>query len=191
MNLGQSLFAQLMDHLPTHEFRKCVQRYGGNYRVRSFSCWDQFLCMAFCPADFPREPARHRRLPAFAGPAALSPGHSRHGVAQHSGRCQRKPRLAYLCRLRHRPDRAGAGALRPRGSGTGPGQHGVRPRLHHHRSLHDVVSLGALQVGPARRQAAYAARSARLHPHVYPGHSGAGARRESARCTRPRGGRFT
>src|SRR5258706_14654816 len=47
MNLGQSLFAQLMDHLPIHEFRKCVQLYGGNYRVRSFSCWGQFLCMAF------------------------------------------------------------------------------------------------------------------------------------------------
>ena len=52
MNLGQSLFAQLMDHLPTHEFRRCVQRYGGNYRVRSFSCWDQFLCMAFAQLTF-------------------------------------------------------------------------------------------------------------------------------------------
>jgi hypothetical protein len=52
MNLGQPLFAQLMDHLPTHEFRKCVRRYGGNYRVRSFSCWDQFLCMAFAQLTF-------------------------------------------------------------------------------------------------------------------------------------------
>jgi Domain of unknown function (DUF4372)/Transposase DDE domain len=52
MNLGQSLFAQLMEHLPIHEFRKCVQRYGGNYRVRSFSCWDQFLCMAFAQLTF-------------------------------------------------------------------------------------------------------------------------------------------
>jgi Domain of unknown function (DUF4372)/Transposase DDE domain len=52
MNSGQSLFAQLMDHLPTHEFRKCVQRYGGNHRVRSFSCWDQFLCMAFAQLTY-------------------------------------------------------------------------------------------------------------------------------------------
>jgi hypothetical protein len=52
MNLGQSLFSQVMDHLPAHEFRKCVQRYGGNYRVRSFSCWDQFLCMAFAQLTF-------------------------------------------------------------------------------------------------------------------------------------------
>jgi hypothetical protein len=47
MNSGQALFAQLMDHLPSHEFRKCVQRYAGNHRVRTFSCWDQFLCMTF------------------------------------------------------------------------------------------------------------------------------------------------
>jgi hypothetical protein len=47
MNSGQSLFSQLIDHLPSHEFRQCVQRYAGNYRVRSFSCWDQFLCMIF------------------------------------------------------------------------------------------------------------------------------------------------
>ncbi len=52
MNLGQSLFAQLMDHLSSHEFRKCVERYGGNYRVRSFSCWDQFLSMAFAQLTF-------------------------------------------------------------------------------------------------------------------------------------------
>ena len=52
MNLGQSLFAQLMDHLSSHEFRKCVQRYSGNYRLRSFSCWDQFLCMAFAQLTF-------------------------------------------------------------------------------------------------------------------------------------------
>jgi uncharacterized protein DUF4372 len=52
INDGQSLFAQLMDHLPSHEFRKCVQRYCGNYRVRNFSCWDQFLCMAFAQLTF-------------------------------------------------------------------------------------------------------------------------------------------
>ena len=46
------MFAQLTDHLPRHEFRKCVERYDGNYRVRSFSCWDQFLCMAFAQLTF-------------------------------------------------------------------------------------------------------------------------------------------
>lgn len=52
MNSGQSVFAQLIDHLPDHEFRKCVQRYSGNHRVRTFSCWDQFLCMTFAQLTF-------------------------------------------------------------------------------------------------------------------------------------------
>ena len=36
-----------MDFLPTYEFHQCVKRYHGNYKIKSFSCWDQFLCMAF------------------------------------------------------------------------------------------------------------------------------------------------
>lgn len=52
MNSGQSLFSQLIDHLPSHEFRQCVQRYAGNYRIRSFSCWDQFLCMLFAQLTY-------------------------------------------------------------------------------------------------------------------------------------------
>jgi hypothetical protein len=52
MNSGQALFAQLIEHLPDHEFRKCVQRYAGNHRVRTFSCWDQFLCMTFAQLTF-------------------------------------------------------------------------------------------------------------------------------------------
>ena len=44
---GQTVFSQLMEFLPRHTFRRCVNRYQGNYRMRSFSCYDQFLCMAF------------------------------------------------------------------------------------------------------------------------------------------------
>ncbi len=52
MNSGQTLFAQLIDFLPSHEFRKCVRRYNGDWRVRTFSCWDQFLCMVFAQLTF-------------------------------------------------------------------------------------------------------------------------------------------
>src|SRR5574337_1641265 len=52
MNAGQTVFSQLIDHLPMYEFRRCVQRYGGNRRLRSFSCWDQFLCLAFAQLTF-------------------------------------------------------------------------------------------------------------------------------------------
>jgi hypothetical protein len=47
MNEGRTVFAQLMEHAPHHQFRRCVERYKGNARVRRFRCWDQFLCMAF------------------------------------------------------------------------------------------------------------------------------------------------
>jgi hypothetical protein len=47
MNQGRTVFSQLMDGLPKHEFDKCVARYQGNRRIRNFSCFDQFLCMAF------------------------------------------------------------------------------------------------------------------------------------------------
>ena len=47
MQSGRFVFSQLMDFIPRYEFNKCVQRYRGNYRMRTFSCYDQFLCMAF------------------------------------------------------------------------------------------------------------------------------------------------
>ena len=47
MNLGRTVFSQLIGFLPDREFRRCVTRYEGDQRLRSFSCWDQFLCMAF------------------------------------------------------------------------------------------------------------------------------------------------
>jgi len=52
MNAGQSIFSQLMDFLPAHEFRQCVARYQGDYKLKSFSCWDQFLCMAFAQLTY-------------------------------------------------------------------------------------------------------------------------------------------
>jgi len=52
MNRGQTVFSQIMDFVPMYEFRKCVQRYRGNYKVQSFSCWNQFLCMAFAQLTY-------------------------------------------------------------------------------------------------------------------------------------------
>jgi len=52
MNTGRTIFSQLMDYLPLHEFRKCVKRYRGNYKVKSFSCLDHFLCMAFAQLTY-------------------------------------------------------------------------------------------------------------------------------------------
>ena len=52
MFAGRTVFAQLIAHLPPHEFHKCVTRYQGNYKLRGFSCWDQFLCLAFAQVTF-------------------------------------------------------------------------------------------------------------------------------------------
>jgi hypothetical protein len=52
MHAGRLIFSQLMDLLPTHEFNRCVGRYRGNFRTRHFSCWDQFLCMAFAQLTY-------------------------------------------------------------------------------------------------------------------------------------------
>ena len=46
------VFSQLMDFLPMHRFRQCVKRYNGNRYVKSFSCFDQFLCMAFAQLSY-------------------------------------------------------------------------------------------------------------------------------------------
>jgi len=52
MHAGQFVFAQLMEFLPKHEFHKCVRRYRSSFRVREFSCFDQFLCMAFAQLTY-------------------------------------------------------------------------------------------------------------------------------------------
>jgi hypothetical protein len=52
MDAGTFVFAQLMAFLPRRDFDACVQRYGGNRRLRGFSCRDQFLCLAFAQLTF-------------------------------------------------------------------------------------------------------------------------------------------
>ena len=52
MYSGQLVFAQLMEHLPLHTFRRCVQRYPSKYPTKTFSHLDQFLCMAFAQLTY-------------------------------------------------------------------------------------------------------------------------------------------
>ena len=74
MNLGRTVFAQLVEYLPHKEFQKCVARYRGDYYLKSFSCWDQFLAMAFAQLTY-RESLRDIE-------ACL---HSVHGKLYHMG----------------------------------------------------------------------------------------------------------
>jgi uncharacterized protein DUF4372/DDE family transposase len=52
VNAGVTVFAQLMEFLPSYEFKKCVTRYDGDYKFRGFSCRDQFLAMAFAQLTY-------------------------------------------------------------------------------------------------------------------------------------------
>jgi hypothetical protein len=52
MHQGKLVFAQVMAHLPLSTFRRCVARYGGEHKVKSFSCLDQFYAMAFAQLTF-------------------------------------------------------------------------------------------------------------------------------------------
>jgi hypothetical protein len=52
VNQGRTVFSQLLSYLPDREFRRCVARYGGDVRPRGFSCWDQYLAMAFAQLTY-------------------------------------------------------------------------------------------------------------------------------------------
>lgn len=52
MYTGRLIFSQVMDYLPKHIFRQCVNRYHGNRKVKNFRCLDQFLCMAFAQLTY-------------------------------------------------------------------------------------------------------------------------------------------
>jgi hypothetical protein len=52
MNQGRAVFSQLINFLPDREFRRCVERYRGDIRLRGFSCWDQYLAMAFAQLTY-------------------------------------------------------------------------------------------------------------------------------------------
>lgn len=70
MNAGRTIFSQLMDFIPSYEFRQCVDRYNGNYKIKTFSCWDQFLCMAFAQLTY-RESLRDIEACLRASPTKL------------------------------------------------------------------------------------------------------------------------
>ena len=52
MHIGKTVFTQVMEWVHGEQFRRCVDRYHGHYKVRNFSCWDQFLAMGFAQMTF-------------------------------------------------------------------------------------------------------------------------------------------
>lgn len=52
MNTGKTILSQIMEFLPMYEFHKCVERYHGERKILSFSCFDQYLSMAFAQLTY-------------------------------------------------------------------------------------------------------------------------------------------
>ena len=52
MHAGRIVFSQLIDFLPKKQFDRCVRRYRGNHRIKTFSCFDQYICMAFAQITY-------------------------------------------------------------------------------------------------------------------------------------------
>lgn len=52
MNQGQTIFSQIMSYVPKYSFDSCVKKYRGNYKVQSFTCWEQFLAMTFAQLTY-------------------------------------------------------------------------------------------------------------------------------------------
>ena len=70
MYTGKLVFSQIIDHLPLHTFRQCVKRYRGNHKIKQFTCFDQFLCMAFAQLTY-RESLRDIEVCLLAQGAKL------------------------------------------------------------------------------------------------------------------------
>src|SRR5450755_3345620 len=70
MHTGKLIFNQLLRPLHHNVFRRIVARYGGDYRLRAFSCWDQFVCLAFGQLTF-RESLRDLELGLRSRPEHL------------------------------------------------------------------------------------------------------------------------
>ena len=135
MHSGKAVFSQLMDWIHPEQFRRCVTRYDGNYKVRHFSCWDQFLAMAFAQITF-RESLADIEICLRSRQEELYHLGFRSSVAQPSlGRCQQRTGLAYLCR-----SGAGTDPTRPqfvcaRALGLGTRPHRLCVGFHHHRPV--------------------------------------------------------
>lgn len=88
MNIDRTVFSQLMDFIPRREFRVPAGRYKGERRVRRFSCWEQFPCMAFVQLTY-RESLRDIETCLRSLGSTLYHSGIRSEVARSTlGRCQ-------------------------------------------------------------------------------------------------------
>ena len=159
-----------MEFLPLYEFRKCVQRYQGEYKARSFSCMDQFLCMAFAQLTY-RESLRDiESCLRFMRPKLYHMGFRGPISKKHISRCKQSARLAYLCRLCPGVNSTGQKTVFQRTFWRRIKAGGLRAGCHNNRFMSIPVPLGAFSKDQSRGKTAYAPGSTRQYPDIYPNH---------------------
>ena len=163
MNTGRTIFSQIMDYLPAYEFRQCVERYSGNYKIKSFSCWDQFLSMAFAQFTY-RESLRDiQACLRAAKQKTYHMGIRGKDFPQHTGPCQSDKRLAHLRRLCSDTHQESQITLCRRFIWHRAGTNHLRAGCHNHRSLPISLSVGGIPQAQGSGETAYASRFAWQH----------------------------
>lgn len=191
MNLGESVFSQLMEFLPSYPFRLCVDRHQGHRYVKSFSCWDQFLCLAFAQLTH-RASLRDIEVCLRAEGSKLYHLGFRGAISRAT--------LAYA-----NPPQAddwrifadfAQGLIQTAGHwyhdepfGVELDFDGVRLRLHHPQFMFVALSVGPIPPPQKCAQAACAAGPARQHPDSCFRHQRPYPRGQSARSMDARSGR--
>src|SRR6266849_7914535 len=170
MNQGRTVFSQLISFLPDREFRRCVERYRGDLRLRGFSCWDQYLAMAFAQLTY-RESLRdieaclrsmqgklyHLGFRGKVARSTLADANESHDWRIFADFAQA---LIAIARPLHARDPIGVDLE----------QSLYALDFDHHRPVPVVVSVGEVSPAQGRRQDAHFAGPARQHSHIYPRH---------------------
>lgn len=196
MNIPPTIFSQIMDFLPLHEFRKCVRRYRGDLKVKSFSCLDQFLCLAFAQLTY-RESLRDIESCLRAMKSRLYHMGFRGRISRNTLAHANETRdwRIYVDFLRPDPHRSSPHSLRRRRPGIRTRQHGLCFRFDHHRLVSVSFPLGCFPPHQSGHQTPYPSRSARLDTLFYQDYRWKNARykgsgRSHPRARRARCGRF-
>ena len=164
MNSGRTIFAQIMD-FPAHVRIPAVRRtISGNYKIKSFSCWDQFLCMAFAQLTY-RESLEISRPVCVLQNKRLYHMGIRGKSPEYAGQCQPDKRLAHLRRLCQvsfiKPEHS-MPTIHLASNWTKPSMLWMpRPSIFACRCFH-----GQIPQAQRRRETAHASRSARQHSNV-------------------------
>lgn len=168
MNLGRTLFSQVMDFVPWASFERIVARYGGDVRVRRLRCGEQFRIMAFAQMTY-RESLRDIEACLGAQPSKLYGMGLREAVARST--------VADANELRDWRIWADVAAVLIRRArklyvsddiGLDLANTVLRARQHDDRSVPVAVSVGRFSFDRSGREDAHAARSARPDTQLYP-----------------------